>query len=98
MPMIVYPNQAPPVAAALRGLAGALMDAQGAGMPVQTALARIPPWLKYAAIVGGALGAYHGYKRDDSVGWAILWSIFGSGLPFLAVPIALAQGFGKRAR
>ena len=49
-----------------------------------------------AAPVGAAIGAYHGYKRTDSVGWAIGWSLFGGLLPILAIPIALAQGIGER--
>jgi hypothetical protein len=49
------------------------------------------------ATVGGAASAYHGYKRNQSIGWAIGWAIFGTFMPFLAVPIALAQGFGKPA-
>jgi hypothetical protein len=46
--------------------------------------------------VGGVLGAYHGYKRNSSVGWAFGWSVFGSLVPFLALPVAFAQGFGKK--
>lgn len=52
-------------------------------------------WL-IAGIAGGALGAYHGYKRNHgSVGWAIGWSIFGSLMPFFSIPLSLAEGFGK---
>lgn len=42
--------------------------------------------------------AYHGYKRNNSVGWAIGWAIMGSMFWPIAVPIALAQGFGKPAK
>lgn len=57
-----------------------------------------PTWLKllHAGITIGAI--YHGYKRNDSALWAVLWGLFAGGLPFLAAPIALAQGFGKRGR
>lgn len=51
----------------------------------------------YASLVGAAAGAYHGYQRNQTVGSAILWGIFGSVLPVIAIPVALAQGFGKRA-
>jgi hypothetical protein len=45
---------------------------------------------------GAALGTYHGYKRSGgSIGWTLAWGLFGAFLPVLAVPIALAQGFGK---
>jgi hypothetical protein len=50
-----------------------------------------------ASLAGGALGAYHGYKRnDESVGWAIGWFFFGSILPIFALPIMFAQGLGER--
>jgi hypothetical protein len=47
-------------------------------------------------VVGGVLGAYHGYKRNNSVGWAIAWGLLGSIFPIITIPIAFAQGFGKR--
>jgi hypothetical protein len=48
------------------------------------------------SIAGVGLGAYHGYKRNDSVGWAIGWALLGGLFPFITIPISLAQGFGKR--
>jgi len=56
----------------------------------------IPAWAKATSALSGAAMAYHGYKRTGSVGWALGWSVFGSMLPFFAVPISLAQGFGKK--
>lgn len=53
-------------------------------------------WQKALIIGGGVAGAYHGYQRDDSYLWAVLWSIFGSTVPLLALPIMLAQGLGQR--
>lgn len=55
----------------------------------------IPMWRQALGLVGAAACAYHGYKRNESVGWAFGWAIFGSALPILALPVALAQGFGK---
>ena len=49
-----------------------------------------------AGVAGAALGAYHGYKRNDSIGWAIGWSLLGSIFPVIVIPIAYAQGIGKR--
>jgi hypothetical protein len=46
-------------------------------------------------MVGTALGAYHGYKRNDSVGWAVGWAFLGGLAPFIAIPVAFAQGLGK---
>jgi hypothetical protein len=39
---------------------------------------------------------YHGYKRNNSVGWAIVWGLFGPLVWPITVPIAVAQGFGKK--
>ena len=47
-------------------------------------------------MAGGALaGAYHGYKRNHSVGWAVAWAILGGIAPLITTGVALAQGFGK---
>jgi hypothetical protein len=49
-----------------------------------------------AAVAGAGLGAYHGYRRNgDSEGWGALWGAFGLTLPFIAVPVALVQGFAE---
>lgn len=52
-----------------------------------------PRTLQYAA---GAACAYHGYRRNRSVFWAVVWGALGLGVPIIAVPVAIAQGFGKR--
>jgi hypothetical protein len=49
-----------------------------------------------AGVAGAALGAYHGYKRNESVGWAIGWSLLGGLVPVIVIPLAFAQGLGKR--
>lgn len=46
-------------------------------------------------LAGAGLGAYHGYKRTKSVGWALGYSAAGSLFPLVTGGIALAQGFGK---
>lgn len=38
---------------------------------------------------------YHGYKRNNSVGWAIWWGFMGSIFPVITPVIAIAQGFAK---
>lgn len=48
-----------------------------------------------AATASSALCVYHGYKRNQSVGWALGWGLFGSLAPVVAPALALAQGFGK---
>lgn len=45
------------------------------------------------AIVGAA--AYHGYRRNRSVGWAIAWAGFALLSPLITGAVAIAQGFGQ---
>ncbi len=44
---------------------------------------------------GVVLGAYHGYKRNDSVGWAIGWALLGGLFWPITIPVSIAQGFGQ---
>ena len=39
---------------------------------------------------------YHGYKRTGSILWALVYGLAGRVVPLAAVPVALAQGLGKR--
>lgn len=48
-----------------------------------------------ASVAGTAIGAYHGYKRNDSVGWAIGWAFLGGLAPVIVIPLAIAQGFPR---
>jgi len=48
--------------------------------------------VQVAGVVGGA---YHGYRRNKSVGWAIGWAIAGGMFPLITGAIAVAQGYGK---
>lgn len=54
----------------------------------------------YSALVIASTGAsaYHGYKRNDSVGWAIVWGLLGGLFPVITPAIAIAQGFAHPAR
>lgn len=47
------------------------------------------------SLTGAATGAYHGYKRNDSLGWAIGWGLLGGAFPVITLPVSVAQGFGK---
>lgn len=51
------------------------------------------PSVKTAA---GIALTYHGYKRTGSIAWALVYGLIGKTVPLVGVPIALAQGFGKR--
>jgi len=46
---------------------------------------------------GAGLAGYHGYKRSGGkAGSTIGWAFLGGLVPIITVPVALAQGFGKR--
>lgn len=45
----------------------------------------------------GAL-AYHGYKRNQSIGGAVLWALVGVMAPVIGGAVALAQGYGKTVK
>lgn len=81
--------------AAMRGLLGlrAIGELEEEG--------RMPPgtYLAYSVLsmLGSTTGAYHGYKRNNSLGWALAWFVLGSMFPMVTIPVSLAQGFAKRA-
>ncbi len=51
------------------------------------------PAVKTASAI---LLTYHGYRRTGSILWALLYGLAGRTVPVVAVPIAAAQGLGKR--
>lgn len=55
----------------------------------------VPMWYRVLATVSAGASAYHGYRRNDSVGWAIAWGLLGGLFPVITPAIALAQGFGQ---
>jgi hypothetical protein len=47
--------------------------------------------------VGGVVAGYHGYKRSNgALGRTLGWAALGVLVPIIAVPVAFAQGYGKR--
>lgn len=46
--------------------------------------------------VSGGLSAFHGYRRNESIPWAIVWGLMGGLFPIFTPVIAVAQGFGKK--
>jgi hypothetical protein len=48
------------------------------------------------ATVSMATSAFHGYRRNQSIGWALAWGVMGLLLPVITPTIAVAQGFGQR--
>ncbi len=67
---------------------GLAEDASALGVVVPTIL----------VMASSAASAYHGYKRNNSTGWAIWWGVMGAIFPIITPAIAVAQGFGKRSR
>jgi hypothetical protein len=56
---------------------------------------KISPIWMMVSVVSSALSAYHGYKRNNSIGWGIGWGLLGGLAPILTPAIAFGQGFGK---
>lgn len=48
-----------------------------------------------ASTVSMAASAYHGVKRNNSVGYGIWWGLMGTLFPIITPTIAIAQGFAK---
>lgn len=86
---VLPPLGADPAAAPVAPAAPAPVAAQSEGF-----ISPIFRLWKYVAPVSALACAYHGYKRNDSIGWA-LWWFFVGGIPLTPV-IAVAQGFGER--
>ena len=62
----------------------------------QKTMQQAAAWMMYTASAAGlAMGTYHGYKRNQSVGWALWWAFWGSTTPYVTIPLAFAQGFAK---
>lgn len=59
-----------------------------------------PTWQLYraASFVSAPVCAYHGYKRNNSIAWALWWSLMGGLFPIFTPVIAVAQGFGKEKK
>jgi hypothetical protein len=60
-------------------------------------LPQMTPFDQGLRMAGSALGAYHGWKRNESIGWAIGWGILGAMFPLITSGIAVAQGLSKKA-
>ena len=42
-----------------------------------------------------AASAFHGYRRNGTLGWAAAWGIIGYVVPVITPAVAIAQGFAK---
>lgn len=50
------------------------------------------------SLASSAASTYHGYKRNQSIGWALVWGLLGGLFPVVTPTIAVAQGFGARKK
>lgn len=58
---------------------------------------RALPTIKGVATIAAAGAAtFHGYRRNNSIGWALWWGLMGTIFPVVTTVIGLAQGWGKR--
>lgn len=48
-----------------------------------------------ARVVSTGIGVFHGYRRNNSLGWALVWGVMGSVAPIITPAVALAQGLGE---
>jgi hypothetical protein len=73
---------------------------RGAGFKVLTKPLPMPLRITWSVLSTASFAAcvYHGYKRNDSIGWALWWGFMGALFPVAPVVIAVAQGFGKPKR
>ena len=55
-------------------------------------------WGDLRGILPAAASGYHGYKRNQSVGWAVGWFVLGGMFPIVTPVIAVAHGFTKPAK
>ncbi len=54
-----------------------------------------PTIMGVLSVASAGASAYHGYRRNASIGWALWWFLMGSVFPVVTPVIAVAQGFGK---
>jgi hypothetical protein len=48
------------------------------------------------SVVSAAASGYHGYKRNGTIGGAMLWFVLGGLFPVFVPVVAVAQGFNKK--
>lgn len=96
---------------ATKGMRGVGADAAPAPAPLNPesspapaaptlAFPTVSPAVRFIAITLDLLStaglAFHGYRRNKSIGWAIGWAILGGAFPIIGWPVAIAQGFGQQ--
>lgn len=75
-----------------------IMPISGMGWHGSQGPSSLRPFDRWLHIAGGAAATYHGYRRNQSVGWALAWGFVGGLFPVTTNVIGVAQGFGKRKK
>lgn len=70
----------------------------GDTQPTTTPTFSLPEAVDSQTVKTGAMVAltYHGYRRTGSLFWALVYGLAGRWKPVIAVPVAIAQGFGEK--
>lgn len=82
------------IAGAFPGLGAVANPAASSSASLVAGVALAPA----VVMLSSAASAYHGYKRNKSGLWAIIWGVAGGVAPIITPAVAVAQGFGKRKR
>lgn len=75
-----------------------MSDAQQSSPVTRTTSVVLAPMAPVLGLIGLAsvgLSTFHGYRRNQSVPWAVGWGIMGAVFPVITPAIAFAQGFGE---
>jgi hypothetical protein len=60
---------------------------------------QMPDWYdRWVRPLAAGTSAFHGYRRNRHVGWAIAWAVAGGLFPIITTAIGVAQGFGEPKR
>jgi hypothetical protein len=51
--------------------------------------------VKFARTAAVGAAAFHGYRRNKSAFWALVWAVLAGASPLITTSVAVAQGFGK---
>lgn len=79
-------------------LANALVPLSALGDDFEENPAGMAMFWTLVSAAGAGLSSYHGYKRNaasNPIAWALWWGLWGSVLPIITLPIAIAQGYAE---
>lgn len=52
-------------------------------------------WKNWLTIAAAAGAGFHGYRRNNSLGWGLVWFTMGTLFPIVTTVVGLAQGYGQ---